>query len=202
MNIFLKYNRKNIQDRQIDTLIGLSKGLIADGSVNQAEAEFLYNWLIQNKGLTENPLIINLYEKVSSMLEDNELDSDESDELFKILHKLSGDSSEIGEVAKTSSLPLDEPMPPVEFSGKSFLFTGLFAFGNRKKCQEQVDSLGGTNANSVTKNLDYLVLGTYVNNNWAHETYGRKIEKAVANRNNGLPVAIISEQHWLDESKL
>lgn len=42
MDVFTKYNKKNIQDRQIDTLIGLSKGLIADGSINQAEANFLY----------------------------------------------------------------------------------------------------------------------------------------------------------------
>ncbi len=26
MDVFAKFNRKNIQDRQIDTLIGLSKG--------------------------------------------------------------------------------------------------------------------------------------------------------------------------------
>src|SRR5690606_13165451 len=37
MDIFTKYNKKSIQDRQIDTLIGLSKGLTADGKINQAE---------------------------------------------------------------------------------------------------------------------------------------------------------------------
>jgi len=41
IELFAKYNRKNIQDRQTDTLIGLSKGLLADGSVNQKEAEYL-----------------------------------------------------------------------------------------------------------------------------------------------------------------
>lgn len=30
MDLFIKYNRSNIQDRQIDTLIGLGKGLLAD----------------------------------------------------------------------------------------------------------------------------------------------------------------------------
>ena len=41
MDLFTRFNRKNIDDRQIDTLIGISKALIADGKVNQAEAEFL-----------------------------------------------------------------------------------------------------------------------------------------------------------------
>lgn len=41
MDIFTRFNRKQTEDRQIDTLIGLSKGLIADGKVVQAEAEFL-----------------------------------------------------------------------------------------------------------------------------------------------------------------
>lgn len=43
MDIFTKFNRKNIQDRQIDTLIGLSKGITADGKVDQSEAEYSSN---------------------------------------------------------------------------------------------------------------------------------------------------------------
>lgn len=48
MDIFTRFNRKNIQDRQVDTLIRLSKEITADGKVEQAEAEFR-NWRnIQN----------------------------------------------------------------------------------------------------------------------------------------------------------
>ena len=38
-------DRKRLAKRQMDTLIGISKGVIADGGVNQQEAEFLLNWL-------------------------------------------------------------------------------------------------------------------------------------------------------------
>ena len=48
MDIFTRFNRKNIQDRQVDTLIGLSKGILANGIVDLKEAEYLYGWLIQN----------------------------------------------------------------------------------------------------------------------------------------------------------
>ena len=202
MNLFTKFNRKSIDDRQIDTLIGISKGLVADGKVDQSEAEFLLSWLIQNRQNTNNPVIINLLSKVESMLEDNILDPDESIELHSLLQKINGDPSEIGELAKTTSLPIDHPLPTVIFEGMEFLFTGTCAYGTRKQCQAANESLGGINARGVTRSLNYLVLGTYVTDSWAHETYGRKIEKAMIYRNEGVPLIIITEEHWVNEGKI
>ena len=157
MEIFTKYNRKQVQDRQIDTLIGLSKGITADGKVVQAEAEFLQGWLIQNSE-SEIPIILNLLEKVSVMLEDGFLDFEESSELLDILHSISGDKSELGEVSKTSTLPVCSPPPQIEFANKTFVFTGTCAFGTRKDCQSAIESLGGINSKGITKRLDYLII--------------------------------------------
>lgn len=201
MDIFLRFNRKKIQDRQIDTLIGLSKGILADGKVNYSEAEFLQNWLIQNYH-SNNPIILNLLDKVTTMLEDGILDNAESTELFEILHLISGAPSELGEVAKTATLPICSPPPSLEFEGKNFLFTGTCAYGTRKECQAVVNERGGNNASGVTKKLDYLVLGTYVTDSWIHESFGRKIEKAMEYRDNGTPLAIITEEHWLQAAGL
>ncbi|MFY9142283.1 BRCT domain-containing protein [Sulfuricurvum sp.] len=202
MEIFTRFNRKHIQDRQVDTLIGLSKGLIADEKVNQKEAEFLLSWLVQNRYTTENPIILNLLEKVDSMLKDGILDTEESTELLGILKAISGEKSEIGELSKTSTLPINDPMPPITFERTSFLFTGTCAFGTRKQCQDVIESLGGINANGVTKTLNYLILGTYVTDSWAHENFGRKIEKAIEYRDNGIPLVIITEEHWANEAQL
>lgn len=196
MDMFVRFNRKNIDDRQIDTLIGLCKGITADGNVNQAEAEFLLSWLIQSRQASNNPIIINLLDKVSFMLNDGVLDDDEARELIQLLSLISGASSEMGELAKTSSLPVNNPVPDISFTGKSFLFTGTCAFGTRQQCHEATGELGGLIARSVTRSLDYLVLGTYVTDSWAHESFGRKIEKAMEYRNNGVPVVIITEEHW------
>lgn len=201
MDIFTKFNKKSIEDRQVDTLIGLSKGITADGTVNQAEAEFLQTWLAQNHQC-DNPIIINLFDKVSSMLDDGVLDREESSELFSILRSISGDNSELGEVAKTSSLPVCSPPPDIEFDGKSFLFTGTCVFGSRRECQQVVESMGGLISGSVTKKLDYLVLGTYVTDSWIHESFGRKIEKAMAYRDCGVPLSIVTEAHWLEAAGL
>lgn len=202
MDIFTRFNRKRIDDRQIDTLIGLGKGLLADGKVDQSEAEFLLTWLIQSRQATENPIIINLLSKVDAMLEDGVLDQEESAELLSLLRKITGEPSEIGELAKTTSLPTDNPPPLVTFPGKLFLFTGTCVFGTRKQCESAIEELGGVNAKGVSRKLDYLVLGTYVTDSWAHESYGRKIEKAMQYRNEGIPISIISEAHWINEGNL
>ena len=202
MDIYTRFNRKGIQDRQIDTFIGLCKGIVADGDVNQSEAEFLLTWLYQNRQASDNPVIVNLLGKVSVMLDDGVLDNEESFELLGILRKVSGESSVVGELTKTTSLPLNDPMSEIFFRDKSFLITGTCAFGTRRECQEEIEKLGGFNAKSVTKSLDYLVLGTYVTDSWAHESFGRKIEKAVSYRESGVPIVIMSEEQWLEASGL
>ncbi len=202
MDIYTRFNTKNIQDRQIDTLIGLSKGLIADGKVVQSEAEFLLGWLIQNKNSCNNPIIINLLDKVSEMLEDGILDDQESADLMDILKSISGENSEIGELSKTAYLPVCKPAPKIHFENSSFLFTGTCAFGNRKRCHEATENLGGIPAKSVTKSMNYLVLGTYVTDSWAHESFGRKIEKAMEYRESGSPISIVTEAHWAKEGNI
>ena len=77
-----------------------------------------------------------------------------------------------------------------------FCFTGTCATGTRRDCQNVVRNLGGEVANGVTRKLDYLVLGAYVTDSWAHESFGRKIEKAVEYRDvKGTGLAIVSEHH-------
>jgi len=202
MDLYTKFNRKNIDDRQIDTLIGISKGLLADGVVNETEAQFLLTWLIQSRQAGDNPIIRNLLEKVQAMLQDGRFDSDESQELSTILRQITGAPSVVGELAKASSLPIDRPPPAIIFAARSFLFTGTCVFGNRRECYEAIESLGGIKAKSVTRSLDYLVLGTYVTDSWAHETYGRKIELAMQHREQGARLAIVTEEHWIASAQL
>ena len=66
------------------------------------------------------------------MLEDGVLDEEESAELLAILHTISGENSELGELSKTTSLPINKPLPSVFFQDMSFLFTGTCAFGRTK----------------------------------------------------------------------
>ena len=183
--------------RQVDTLIGLCKGIVADCSVNQLEAEFLHSWLVANEvAINHNPMIARLLDRVGLMLEDGLLDDDESRELFSTLHEFSGDAPEVGELIKTSTLPVNQPQPHVKFQDKVFLFTGTCASGTREECEAIVEKRGGVNVRGVTRRLNYLVVGYYVTESWKHETFGNKILKAMKYRDQyGVP-AIVTEEHW------
>ena len=43
---------ERISARQVDELIGLARGLVADGQLNDAEVRFLHTWLAANAGVS------------------------------------------------------------------------------------------------------------------------------------------------------
>ena len=130
-----RYNSKAMQERQIDTLIGISKGMLADGIVSQEEAEFLQNWLGVNKAaVANNPLLEPLLIRIEKMLEDGVLDEKESKELLTCLQAFSGGPNADGELLLSTELPLDDPPPTVWFEKRRFVFTGRFAYGTRTEC--------------------------------------------------------------------
>jgi len=45
------------------------------------------------------------------------------------------------------------------FAGKNFLFTGTLKHFTREQIKEEIEKLGGKNLSSVSKNLDYLIVG-------------------------------------------
>ena len=192
------YNRARLDDRQVNELIGLASGIIADGLVNQLESEFLHKWLVAHVEASGNPVVGLLLNRVDQVLEDGALDSDEAAYLLETLTRFSAGDFELGETLKSSSLPLDEPPPRIVFPRKSFCFTGTFAFGTRKDCEQAVIKKGGAPC-SLTKATSYLVIGAYATDAWAHSSFGRKIENAVEMRGKGVPIALVCEEYWVGE---
>jgi len=94
------------------------------------------------------------------------------------------------------SLPLDKAIV-IKIKNKSFCFTGQFLFGTRNACEDIVIKKKGIVFPRVRSDLDYLVIGSLINQEWAHTSYGRKIEKAVLYKKKGLPINIISEDQWV-----
>ncbi len=192
------YNRVSgdrIASRQIDELIGLARGVCADGVINQAEVEFLEKWLAANLHLSDQPLVKTLFERVRSVLADGVVSKEEQSELFECLASLGTCDFELGEVLTASSLPLCNPAPTLQFVGRRFTFTGTFNYGQRSAC-ERVVSERGAEAGSLTKQTDYLVIGLYATESWKHSSVGNKIIKACEMRDAGVPIAIVSEKHW------
>jgi len=104
-----RYSGKRLNDRTIDELIGISRGLIADKNINQTEAEFLHSLLQTNLPYCNDPIVNKLYCRVSEMLKDRVLDLDEQKELLQILSEFTGESTIVHCQTLSSSLPLCSP---------------------------------------------------------------------------------------------
>lgn len=190
------YGRKRMNDRAIDELIGLSRGIVADAAVNQQEAAFLSSWMEANVSYCEDMIVNQLYRRIHEMLTDGILDDEERLELLGTLREFTGESTVVQPANMASTLPLCKPEPVMKFPTMAFCLTGKFAYGPRRICEEVVLERGGKILAGVTMDLDYLVIGTFSSTDWAHTSYGRKIEKAVEYRErNGRP-AIIQEDLW------
>lgn len=186
------------EDRQVDELLGLVKGVLADGVLCAGEIEFLYRWMEINREVATYWPANVIYPRIAAALADGHVDADEEKELMDLLLSLVGGNTAPlhGARSDATTLPLCKPAPEVEFSGHRFCFTGAFASGSRSWCEQQVIERGGAAVSSITQKLNYLVIGEIGSRDWAHSTFGRKIQKAVEYRDKGVPIRIVSEQHW------
>lgn len=183
-------------DRQIDEIIGMAKGVIADGVVTQEEAEYLLEWLQTNRYAADKWPANVLYNRLSLALADGVLDSDEESDLLQLISDIVGKPKHTDAHSMTTTLPFNNPMPHVEFSDRTFCLTGTFYGGKRKILSQMIERRGGEIKNSPSRFLNYLVIGEVGSMDWIHSTFGRKIEKAVELRDQGHSIAIISEEHW------
>jgi len=184
-----------ITSRQIDEMVGLARGIAADGIINQSEVEFLQKWLAANIAISDQPMIRRLYDRVNTIMADEIADAEECRDLLGTLNDFSNRDFELGEVLKATTLPLCDPAPVLRFDGRRYCFTGTFNYGGRRDCEDAIVARGGS-AGSLTQKTDVLVIGVYATESWKHSSFGTKIVKAVDWRESGLPIAIVSEDHW------
>lgn len=192
------FSAARLNDRRIDELIGVCKGVLADGIVVQEEAHFLQEWLETNREIADHWPANVLYQRICEALADGALDLNEERELLEVLLEVTGGPSIRENVASMSSaLPLTKPEPEVIFEQRKFCFTGKFVTGPRRECEIIVLEKSGAVSKTPTKDTHYLVIGLIGSSDWIHSTHGRKIEKAVNMREEGHNICIISEELWV-----
>lgn len=197
----IKFRNQEIKDRNIDELIGVSRGITADGRVNKEESEFLLNWIkLHFDSIDLNTYPINkIYDRLKLALEDDIIDENESLELKELLTAFTGDKPINEQISSMSSaLPLCNPAPNIEFIDKSFCMTGAFTIGSRKVVENLIIELGGKIQKTPGLKTDFLVIGILGSDEWIHSSYGRKIERAVEIRDvNGKNIKIVTEEHLI-----
>jgi len=193
----VQFGKDRISARQLDEMVGLARGLCADGVINAAEVEFLQKWLAASSGVVRLPILSTLYNRITEVLSDGAVTAEECVELFVTLNAFADTEFELGEALKASTLPLCHPAPKLRIAGQAFCFTGKFNFGDRGTCEEAVISRGGF-AGSLTQRTDVLVIGVYATDSWKHSNAGEKILRALEMRESGFPISIVSEDHWFE----
>jgi len=184
-----------LDDRKIDEMIGICKGIISDKMINHQEADFLSKWLSNNSKIAHRWPAKILYQRINKMLKDGILEQDEKTELFDTLRKITGETSEALAGNMATKLPLTDPPPTVVFSNQNYCFTGHFVTGTRKQVETIVIDRGGNTQERPTLDTNYLVIGELGSADWIHSTFGRKIERAVEIKKQ-CAINIISEEYW------
>jgi hypothetical protein len=189
-------NEKHRIKRCTDELLGLVKGILADGVVELKEADFLRGWLHANMDVTKSFPGREVFRRVERTFADGVVTDEEREDLKLLLESITGQRDEPPPIpANPATRALfDNPEPPVVFVGESFSLTGKFVSGTRGWCVQQVEAAGGEFHAEPRASTRYLVVGTLGSRDWAHSSFGRKIEAAIKHRP---PLAVISEQHWV-----
>ena len=72
-------------------LIGLCRGVMADGNINLAEASYIYQWLNERSNLLDTWPASELYKLLGKVLQDGKLSTQEEQELSEMLEEVVGD---------------------------------------------------------------------------------------------------------------
>jgi NAD-dependent DNA ligase len=186
-------------DRASNELVGICRGLLADGHVSQQEAEFLKGWIERNAEFVGDYPFSAIYNLLAEILRDGVIDDEESADLHDTLIRfVGGEAFEAS--AQTASLstalPIDVPAPAISHSGAVFVVTGTFTYGARSRVTEAIQTRGGLVSAAPSRKVNYLVIGELGSRDWINSNAGTKIMKAVELRGAGHPIAIVGESHW------
>lgn len=185
--------------KAIEHLLGMIEGMLADNNLHDKEVQLLSTWLSANHEATIVWPASVLGCKVREVLADGIITDEERKHLLKVLSDLiATDFAETGSAtAEVATLPIDDAVT-VEIRNAGVCMTGEFIFGTRAACERLTLKAGGMPMNNVTRNVEILVVGTRVAPDWAHTTFGRKIQRAAELQSEGHPIEIISERRWLE----
>lgn len=184
--------------RAMQQLLGICSGLMADAVLNDKEISYLQLWLLDNQNIINQWPANAIANRITQIKADGIITDEERSSLVSLLSEISGNYfHETGAASPEAPVLPIEQSPRIDFINKMFCFTGEFIYGNRANCERAVLRLGSMAQDQVSKNIDYLVIGSRVSPYWTNTTYGRKIEAAVACKQKGIQLQIISEQQWI-----
>ncbi len=186
----------NDLNRSVGALIGIAQGLICDNQLNDSEIGFLQKWLESNDVISTTFPGDVLYSRIRNAIADGVITDDERMHLIDTLQQLVGETLEkLADNTHISSLAIDK-VNEISFEGKRFLLTGDFVFGKKEKCEQFTKRFGGEISSSISKKIDYVVVGGLGSKEWKFGSFGNKIKDAMQLKSEGSSILIIHEDCW------
>ncbi len=195
---------------------GILQGIAIDRKITDEEITGINDWLLDNEDLRTQWPFSDAFELVDRILDDGVVSDQERAEFMEFCRNFSEepidypvihDEEYLNEFMRTDS-PICKPITyicdresMIVFEGKSFCFTGPAKAGPRKLFRGIVEKLGGIFKNSITKDLNYLVIGAQSSPSWYYTTYGRKIETVMEERKDGRQTTILFEDDFLFQAE-
>jgi len=179
-------------------MLGLVRGVVADGTVTADEARRLSDWSRANPEVATHWPANLLARRLERIFADGKVEPGERARLSTILSRLVDDAGAPPDFMLATDLPLTRPPPEVTFEGKTFVFAGDFVYGPTRTCEREVLDLGGRCERTVTRRTDYLVIGAIAAMDWAQRDFGALVDEAILHRTRGVPVAVITEERWAE----
>jgi hypothetical protein len=178
-------------------------GITADGLITEAELQGLSSWLLDHENLRTCWPYDEVDSLITKVLADKVIDQQEQSQLMSFFSEFieSGQKHTIIQPQAEGEMTLSgvcAVSPEIIVPGSTFCFTGASKRYNREQFKTVIVQNGGRFTNSISKNLNYLVIGGEGNPCWAYACYGRKVEAAVSLRKQGHRLLLVHEYDFTD----
>lgn len=177
--------------------------ILADGVITEAELTGLSTWLTEHDHLQRCWPYDEIHSLVVSVMADKKIDEREQ----KMLRSFFSEFIAVLDDRTITAPPvmidgdivgLCAVCPDITLEGSMFCFTGASSRYTRKQLADVVQQAGGEFVDTVSKKVNYLIIGADGNPCWAYACYGRKVEKAVKMRKEGSRILIVHEHDFHD----
>jgi hypothetical protein len=184
-------------------LHAIMAGIGADGVISVEELKGLLSWIGEHEHLKTCWPYDEVESLVLGVLADKKIDPEEHAVLMRFFGEFVSvlDNKTIVNPAffdGSNVVGLCSVCPEISFADAVFCLTGGSFKYTRNEFESVIETHGGKASGTVSKKVNYLVVGGDGNPCWAYACYGRKVEKAVELRRLGHPIVIVHENDFHD----
>ncbi|TDU26470.1 hypothetical protein DFR24_3496 [Panacagrimonas perspica] len=187
----------------IQRLHAVLGGIAADTRIDEAELRGLSLWLDEHDYLKSCWPYDEVESVVTQVMRDGRIDADEHRMLTQFFSEF---TAKLDDRTITAPLITDGQKisglcavcPDISVEDRTFAFTGASSRYTRKDFSALISQRGGRILPGVSAKLDYLIIGAEGNPCWMYACYGRKVEKAVQLRKQGIKLLLVHENDFHD----